>query len=78
VTVKKGNKTVKAAELGKGDFFGEMALISNEPRSATVTAIEVTELFVLQKNEFDQILMKNPAISQEMRQAFYERKAKNK
>jgi CRP-like cAMP-binding protein len=78
VWVKKGFKTAKAAQLSKGDFFGEMALISNEPRSATVTTDEVTELFVLQKHEFDQTLMRNPAIAQEIRQAFYDRKAKNK
>jgi len=77
VMVKKGFKTVKAATLGADDFFGEMALISNEPRSATVVAEEVTELFVLQKHDFDQILMKNPAIAQEIRKAFFERKAKN-
>lgn len=78
VQVKKGFRSVKVAELKKDDFFGEMALISNEPRSATITAEEVTELFVLQKADFDKILMKNPAIAQELRQAFFERKAKNK
>jgi CRP-like cAMP-binding protein len=77
VHVKKGFHTVKAAELGKDQFFGEMALISNDPRSATVKAEEVTELFVLQRKDFDQILMKNPAIAQEIRNAFVERKAKN-
>jgi len=78
ITVKKGFRTGKVAELGVDDFFGEMALISNEPRSATVTAEEVTELFVLQRKDFDQILMKNPAIAQEIRKAFVERKTKNK
>jgi CRP-like cAMP-binding protein len=78
VSVKKGFRSVKVAELKKDDFFGEMALISNEPRSATVTAEEVSELFVLQKADFDKILMKNPAIAQELRHAFFERKLKNK
>ena len=78
VHVKKGFRSVKVAELKRDDFFGEMALISNEPRSATITAEEVSELFVLQKSDFDKILMKNPAIAQELRQAFFERKAKNK
>lgn len=77
VYVKKGFRSVKAAELRQDQFFGEMALISNEPRSATIVAEDVTELFVLQKHDFDKILMKNPAISQEIRKAFFERKAKN-
>jgi CRP-like cAMP-binding protein len=78
ITVKRGFKTSKVAELGVDDFFGEMALISNEPRSATVTAEEISELFVLQRKDFDQILMKNPAIAIEIRKAFLDRKAKNK
>jgi CRP-like cAMP-binding protein len=78
VQVKKGFHSVKAAVLGKDEFFGEMALISNDPRSATVTADEVTELFVLQRQDFERILMKNPAIAQEIRNAFFDRKAKNK
>jgi CRP-like cAMP-binding protein len=77
VNVKKGFHTTKVAELGKDQFFGEMALISNEPRSATVTTEEVSELFVLQRKDFDQILMKNPAIAQEIRNAFVDRKTKN-
>jgi CRP-like cAMP-binding protein len=77
VWVKKGFRSSKAAELGRDDFFGEMALISNDPRSATVKAEEVTELFVLQRQDFDRILMKNPEIAQGIRKAFVERKAKN-
>jgi CRP/FNR family cyclic AMP-dependent transcriptional regulator len=78
VWVKKGfHDMKKVAELSKDDFFGEMALISNDPRSATVKAEEVTELFVLQRQDFDRILMKNPVIAQEIRKAFVERKHKN-
>jgi len=77
VWVKKGFHSAKAAELGRDDFFGEMALISNEPRNATVRADVVTELFVLQRRDFDKILMKNPEIAQGIRKSFAERKAKN-
>jgi len=50
----------KVADLGADLFFGEMALMSNEPRNASVIAEEVTELFVLQRYDFEKILMKKP------------------
>lgn len=70
------NKNAKVATLGPDDFFGEMALISNEPRNATIIAEEVTELFILQKYDFEKILMKNPLIANELKKAYYDRKGK--
>ncbi len=61
----KGNQQV-VATLKSGDYFGEMALLTGEPRSATVKANEVTETFVLYKNDFDVILEKYPSISLSM------------
>jgi CRP-like cAMP-binding protein len=73
---KKAMLKSKVADLKNDDFFGEMALISNEPRNATVVAEDVTELFVLQRYDFDKILMKNPTIAQELKKAYAERKGK--
>ena len=78
VWVKKGFKKSKVAELGPDDFFGEMALISQEPRNATVVAEDISELFILQRHDFDQILMKNPSIAQQLKKTFQERKEKNR
>lgn len=50
------------AILQEGDCFGEMALLGNRPRSATVTALEAGELLVLQRNQLDDYLMQNPAV----------------
>lgn len=49
--------------LGAGDFFGEMALLDNEPRSATAIAAEETELLLLHRNEFQGVLAQNTSIS---------------
>lgn len=61
-----GNKEQVVATLSSGDYFGEMALLTGETRSATVIATESSEMFVLHKNDFDVILEKYPSISLSM------------
>ncbi len=51
------------AHIAQGSYFGEMALLTGEPRSATVNAAEDSETFVLEKEDFDVILEKYPSIS---------------
>jgi NADH dehydrogenase len=43
------------AVLGPGDFFGEMALVDNKPRNASVRARTPVEVVVMGKNVFTQI-----------------------
>ncbi len=66
------------AELRSGDFFGEMALVSDEPRSATVTADDACELFVLYKKDFKDILLASPKISAIINRVLADRKSQNK
>ncbi len=49
--------------LTDSDFFGEMALLDGQARSATVTAIEDTELFIIQRNQFLDLLQEHPEIA---------------
>ncbi len=46
------------SEVGPGEHFGEMALIRSMPRSATVTAVEPSELIALRRADFFEILRK--------------------
>jgi CRP-like cAMP-binding protein len=54
------------ANLGPGSFFGEIALITDEPRTATVEALEETELQVFMKDDF-LTLLRRSVHSEEMR-----------
>ncbi len=40
------------AQLGVRDFFGDRALVTNEPRNATVTAVEPTEVYTIGAETF--------------------------
>jgi len=63
----------QVAVLKKGDFFGEMSLLTGEPRTATVRAIEDTEVIVIQKDIFSEILTANSGISEYLGQVLAER-----
>lgn len=49
--------------LSDSDFFGEMAILDGQTRSATVTATEDSELFLIQRTEFLGLLREYPEIS---------------
>jgi CRP/FNR family cyclic AMP-dependent transcriptional regulator len=51
------------AILGQGDFFGELALLDDSPRSATAEAIGKTETLTLHREEFMQFIRQNPDFS---------------
>ena len=49
--------------LGKGDFFGEMSILNNKPRSATVEVIEDAKLLVIDPQTFEKMVRNNAEIS---------------
>jgi CRP-like cAMP-binding protein len=53
---------ISKVRLEEGDFFGEMALLSREPRSATVTALRATDLLVLDADDFLRLVDRLPEI----------------
>ncbi|OQR90836.1 cAMP-dependent protein kinase catalytic subunit [Achlya hypogyna] len=50
------NSLVEIAKLSVGDYFGEMALLNDEPRKANVTASGILECFVLERTKFVELL----------------------
>ncbi|HEY3447696.1 MAG TPA: cyclic nucleotide-binding domain-containing protein [Myxococcales bacterium] len=52
------------AQLGRGAFFGEMAVVVDQPRSATVTAIEPCDLLSFGREAVEGVLKDYPAVRQ--------------
>ena len=55
-------RQVRVATLGRGACFGEMALLTGEPRSATVLADGDGELLRLDKDRFSELVRRDPSI----------------
>jgi nucleotide-binding universal stress UspA family protein len=51
------------ATMGPGEVFGEMAVIDEHPRSATVRALEATECVAIRRVDFMEVLRRRPAIA---------------
>lgn len=51
------------ALLSNGEFFGEMALLDEEPRSAVAETLDSTTLYILHRNDFRRLLAENASMS---------------
>jgi CRP-like cAMP-binding protein len=61
-----GNLSKKVATLRAGDFFGEMGLMTGEPRTATITAQTGVECYRLDKESFHEIIKSRPEIAEDI------------
>ena len=57
------------AALGPGDFFGELALLDNRPRYASVTSDTHMELLVLRRRHFQRVLQDSPTMTRKLLRA---------
>lgn len=69
------NKMRSLATLDEGKFFGEMALLTGEPRSATVIALEETEVFEIGHQAVKKLFEDNPYLVEALSRAVAERRA---
>jgi len=60
-------------QLGDGDFFGEIALVSRSPRTATVTATSPVRTLVITDRSFRRLLEESPQIQLKVLEALAER-----
>ncbi len=75
VSVDVGGREV--AQLGPGDFLGEIALIDGRPRSATTRAVGTTRVLVVGHREFHQLMADFPTVQTAVLQALAERVRRN-
>ena len=65
----------KINTLGPGDFFGEIALVSREPRTATVTATSPVRTLVITDRSFRRLLDESPQVKTKVMEAMATRLA---
>lgn len=75
VTISKRVRDVEKflATLGQGEFFGEMAIISNKPRTATAAVVEDAKLLVIDPKVFEAMIRGNAEIAVRMIKKLAER-----
>jgi uncharacterized membrane protein len=66
-------KEIVLAELREGDFFGEMAIIDGQQRSADATVLEDARLYVLDRDDFLRFVNNNPAVALQLLSATFQR-----
>ncbi|MBN2550078.1 MAG: cyclic nucleotide-binding domain-containing protein [Anaerolineales bacterium] len=64
-------------KLGAGDFFGEMAIIHNAPRAATVTTTKPTAVLEIYKENFNSLLKRSASVARAMVQEVSRRLREN-
>ena len=69
----KGDESIAIAILGAGDFFGEMAVLDESPRSTDVISLSEVKLLSVSRERFIQILFKDPQLHHRMLQMMVRR-----
>ena len=59
--------------LGEGDFFGELALVTGEPRKASVVATNSVELYALGRQDFQRVLEASETFQQQLLKVAFQR-----
>ncbi len=71
--VRKGGNPINT--LSEGDFLGEIALVTKQPRTATVTTTSPVRALVITERDFSTLLRRSPEVGQGVLEALAERLA---
>lgn len=74
VRIPQGDNELDVAAFVPGDFFGEMSLLTGEPRSATVVSVTDTVAFEIDKSDIEQVLESSPSAAEALSMAAAERR----
>jgi CRP-like cAMP-binding protein len=66
VSVLTGESAVEVARLSRGEYFGEMSLLTGAPRSATVVAATDAVLFEIDRPTFGRFFSENPHLAEQL------------
>lgn len=73
VIKKSGKREITMATLGKGQVFGEMGLIEDRPRSASVRAVSNLKVTVIDREKFNELLRSKPSVLIPIMKILFER-----
>jgi CRP/FNR family transcriptional regulator, cyclic AMP receptor protein len=73
ITKDKAGAPVRLEDLGPEQFFAEMSLIDEKPRSATVTTVEETECLLFTRDSFLRLMSHNPQLAIQLARSLAER-----
>jgi len=74
---KQGDRTTTVAHLSAGETFGEMALLTDQPRNAWVVSLEPVSLLRLLKADFDRLAEASPRLRDSVGRLAHEREVRN-
>jgi CRP-like cAMP-binding protein len=72
-TVEISKDGVAVADLGPGDFFGEIAIVEHDRRTASVIAVTPCRVIVMHTREFEAMREEMPSVAEQIERAIRER-----
>jgi putative ABC transport system ATP-binding protein len=73
VSVRRGPDDTEVARLSEGEFFGETALLTGQPRNASIVALTDTILYSLSQEKFQQAMHQQASFEAEIRASLFDR-----
>ena len=74
VRIKVENAEKEVARLNRGAFFGEMSMLTGDPRTATVVSLGDSRLMAVDRDAFERVFAKDPGVAKELTEVITRRK----